>query len=125
MLKEAARVPTAKELELEKDMAESFAYMKGETKKLTRFKTTRYELPLDADEVKALRKSLDLSQGQFAGLVNASPRSIQGWEQGQRRPDGSTSLLLWLLKQHPEQVVGWLKERKNVVNEKAPAKVHA
>ncbi len=95
---------------LEKDMAEAFAFMQGRTKKLTRFKTTRYYVPAPG-ELKVLRKKLDLSQSQFADLVETSVRTIQGWEQGQRRPDGSTALLLWLVKSHPE-VSGWLKERR-------------
>jgi DNA-binding transcriptional regulator YiaG len=108
--------------ELEKDMKEAFAFMKGRTKKLTRYVTTRYELPPAPKEVKSLRESLGLSQPKFASLVNMGVRSIQGWEQGLRRPDGSTSVLLWLLKEHPE-VTQWLVERRQQTHSpKAPAR---
>ena len=124
MLKEAARVPQARDRVLEGDMAEMLAHMNGQVTKLTRFKTTKYELPFEPGEVKALRQSLTLSQSKFAGLVNASVRSVQGWEQGKRRPDGSTSLLLWLVKQHPE-VRHWLEQRKRTGGKATATAAHA
>lgn len=111
MLNEAARLPQARDRVLERDMAEMLAHMTGQVAKLTRFKTTQYDLPIEPVEVKALRQSLALSQNTFADLVNVSVRLVQGWEQGMRRPDGSTSLLLWLVKEHPE-VRHWLEQRK-------------
>jgi len=96
--------------ELEKDMAEAFGHMSGKVRKLTRFKTQRYELPPAPAEVKALRASLKLSQSKFALLVNVGVRSVQAWEQGERQPDGAATALLWLLKSHGS-VAEWLEER--------------
>jgi len=37
---------------------------------------------IDANDVKQLRKSLGLSQSQFAAILNLSTDTIQRWEQG-------------------------------------------
>jgi DNA-binding transcriptional regulator YiaG len=106
------------DLELEKDMAEAFGRIKGRKPKISRFETTRYALPPDPGEVKALRNSLGLSQPKFAGLVNVSLRSVQAWEQGQRRPDGAATALFFLLKKH-KQVADWLTQKHLTESSKA------
>ena len=119
MANKAEKVP--RDPALEKDMAEAFAELKGRPAKPSRFKTTRYELPPAPSEVKALRNSLHLSQSKFAGVLNVGLRSVQAWEQGQRKPDGAATTLLWLLKKHA-QVTDWLIERQQLSD---PAKAES
>jgi len=40
----------------------------------------------------------------FAGIVGASPNAVEHWEQGIRRPSGSASKLIRILKSHPELI---------------------
>jgi putative transcriptional regulator len=53
---------------------------------------------LSADEIKNIRKKMNLSQMVFAKLLNVSLSSVRQWEQGVRKPSGSTMVLLELLQ---------------------------
>jgi putative transcriptional regulator len=56
-------------------------------------------------DAKAVRKKLGLSQSQFAALIGISPRTLQNWEQGHRRPEGTARALLRVAESHPEAVL--------------------
>jgi DNA-binding transcriptional regulator YiaG len=43
-----------------------------------------------AEPIKALRKRMGLSVEQFAVLFLVSPRTVEQWEQGRRKPKGLT-----------------------------------
>jgi DNA-binding transcriptional regulator YiaG len=65
--------------------------------------------PLEAQEVLRLRQQLGMSQGVFARILNVSPKTVQSWEQGERRPTQAALRLLQILGARPEvvsQVVG-------------------
>jgi putative transcriptional regulator len=53
---------------------------------------------LSADDIKNIRKKMNLSQMVFAKLLNVSLSSVRQWEQGARKPSGSTMVLLELLQ---------------------------
>jgi DNA-binding transcriptional regulator YiaG len=55
-----------------------------------------------APDVKALRKKLDLSQNEFARLIQVNVRTLQNWEQGYRQPTGPAAALLKLVEKSPE-----------------------
>ncbi len=59
------------------------------------------EVKLTSKNIKELRKKLKLSQVVFAKLLNVSPSAIRQWEQGRRKPSGSTQVLLDLLYKSP------------------------
>ena len=50
----------------------------------------------------AARRSVNLTQKEFAQLLNVSIDSVQDWEQGRRSPRGAAKTLLRVAKQHPE-----------------------
>ncbi|MEO1245308.1 MAG: helix-turn-helix domain-containing protein [Pseudomonadota bacterium] len=50
----------------------------------------------------AARQSVNLTQKDFARLLNVSVDSVQDWEQGRRSPRGAAKTLLQVAKQHPE-----------------------
>jgi len=56
---------------------------------------------LSADEISSIRKTLKVSQSVFAKLLNVSLSSVRQWEQGLRKPSGSTMILLELLQKEP------------------------
>jgi putative transcriptional regulator len=65
--------------------------------------------PLAAREVVRLRQQLNMSQRVFARTLNVSPKTVQSWEQGERRPSQAALRLLQVLGARPEvvcQVVG-------------------
>lgn len=53
-------------------------------------------------QIREIREELNLSQTVFAKLLNVSSSSIRQWEQGKRKPNGSTRVLLELLERSPE-----------------------
>lgn len=48
------------------------------------------------------RQSVNLTQKEFAELLNVSVDSIQDWEQGRRSPRGAAKTLLLIARSHPE-----------------------
>jgi putative transcriptional regulator len=56
-------------------------------------------------DAKTVRAKLGLSQNQFAALIGISPRTLQNWEQGHRRPEGTARALLRVAESHPEAVL--------------------
>jgi putative transcriptional regulator len=66
---------------------------------------------LSDPDVKKIRKSLKMSQSQFARLMGISVGTLKNWEQGRRKPDGPARVLLGVAALHPEvlpDVVGEL-----------------
>lgn len=61
-------------------------------------------LHISADEVKASRARLNLSQAVFAQRLHTSVKTYQGWEQGKSTPNPQATLLLRLVEQSPQVV---------------------
>jgi putative transcriptional regulator len=66
-------------------------------------KTFRVHVPEKVD-VKAIRKSLKLTQEQFARRYGFSVSAVQDWEQDRRRPEASARVLLKVVEKHPDIV---------------------
>ena len=59
----------------------------------------------DDIDVRALRRRLRMSQAAFAAQFAVELRTVQNWEQGQRRPDGPARVLLQVIDREPEAVM--------------------
>jgi putative transcriptional regulator len=59
------------------------------------------KIQLTPEQIKNIRQEMNLSQTVFSKLLNVSASSIRQWEQGKRKPSGSTKVLLELLKRSP------------------------
>ncbi len=59
------------------------------------------DVKINAMDIQEIRKKTKLSQSVFAKLLNVSSSSVRQWEQGKRRPSGSTKVLLELLRLKP------------------------
>jgi len=57
---------------------------------------------VEANDIVETRLKSGLSQAQFAAALNISPRTLQQWEQGRRRPSGAAETLLKIVARHPE-----------------------
>jgi putative transcriptional regulator len=55
-------------------------------------------------DVKAIRARLGLSQAEFSRRYAVSPRSLQEWEQGRRRPESAVRAYLTVIDRNPEAV---------------------
>lgn len=62
-------------------------------------------IPDDVDvDVQSIRHRLGLSQREFARAYGFSIHTLRKWEQGVRRPEKPTRLLLLLIDEMPEEV---------------------
>ncbi|MFN0104446.1 MAG: NadS family protein [Bryobacteraceae bacterium] len=60
---------------------------------------------IQAAGVRAIRERTSLSQSEFAGLIGASVKTLQNWEQDRRRPTGPAAALLRIIAQEPKLAV--------------------
>jgi putative transcriptional regulator len=68
------------------------------------------EVPEDVD-VRAIRCKLGLSQAEFSRRYGVSPRSLQEWEQGRRRPESAVRAYFTVIDRNPEAVEKALMNR--------------
>ncbi len=61
--------------------------------------------PPSADQVRALRARLGLSQAQFAHRFGFTIDTVQQYEQGRRTPSGPASTLLRVIDAEPDAVI--------------------
>ena len=52
--------------------------------------------------IRKIRKSLNISQGVFAELLNVSVKTVQAWERGDSAPKGTTTRLFQVIETNPE-----------------------
>jgi putative transcriptional regulator len=73
---------------------------------------------IDPFKIKNIRRKTQVSQSVFAKLLNVSPSSIRQWEQGKRKPTGSTKVLLDVLDKEPH-VLDYRMETNGIKKNKA------
>ncbi len=56
----------------------------------------------DAERIRHIRQRLDVSQREFAELLNVSVGTVRSWEQGLRTPDGASQRLLEIAERQPD-----------------------
>jgi putative transcriptional regulator len=83
-------------------LEEAIRHAKGEIT----LKTTTLEMPdrapdLGAEELTKLRLRSGMSQAVFAQLLNVSTKTIQSWEQGQRKPSQAALRLIQVFRHDP------------------------
>jgi putative transcriptional regulator len=78
-------------------LREAIAHARGEANAIT-----VHELP-DLD-VATVRAKTRLSQGEFARAFGVAVGTLQGWEQGRRKPEGPARALLTLIDHDPVSV---------------------
>src|SRR5262245_54543581 len=59
---------------------------------------------LTKEDIVTIRKKLRVSQAAFAVLLNISPKTVQKWEQGENKPNGSSLKLLSIAKKNPQML---------------------
>ncbi len=56
-------------------------------------------------EIKKLRLSLHLSASLFADLLGVSVKTVQAWESGVNKPQGSSLRLMNMLRRYPDILI--------------------
>ena len=75
---------------------------------------------LSEPDVRAIRRSLGLTQVEFAALLNVPVATIQGYEQGRRAPDAPARTLLRVALAAPELLRSIHADRKVAKAAKSP-----
>jgi putative transcriptional regulator len=60
---------------------------------------------IDPVDVLAVRQKLNFSRLEFSSLLGVSPRTLESWEQGKRRPSGAANALLRVAAKNPRAVL--------------------
>ncbi len=60
---------------------------------------------IDEPNAKEIRLKFDLTQDEFANLLNISVATLRNWEQGRRRPEGPARVLLNIANSYPHVLV--------------------
>ena len=85
-------------------LEDSLAYSRGEDLSLVTTRVPTPPPPMNAYEVAQVRKRLSMSQSLFAAALNVSTKTVQGWEQGLRKPSNASLRLLQIAERQPQAV---------------------
>ena len=88
--------------DLREALADALAFERG---KKVDLRVTELPAPpksLSPGEIRNIRHSLSASQAKFAKLLNASPNTVESWEQGVRKPHGTALKLLSIASKYPQ-----------------------
>lgn len=64
--------------------------------------------PMPPDRIKAIRRSTSRSAREFELKFHVPARTLEGWEQGRRKPDLTARILLTIIERDPEAVASAL-----------------
>ena len=57
---------------------------------------------IDEPNAKEIRTKLNMTQYEFATMLNISVNTLRNWEQSRRKPEGPARVLLGVAAAHPE-----------------------
>jgi len=104
----AAKPRRRTEASLGERLLDSMTELRAHLRSEIQLSETVYHVPPETD-VRALRKTLGLSQSDFAALFGFNVRSLQDWEQGRRRPEISIRAYLAVIQRDPQAVIRALR----------------
>lgn len=87
---------------LREALADARAYERGGRVDLRVTEIPTPPKPIKPDEIRRIRESLHASQTVFAHFLCVSPKAVQSWEQGTRRPQSTALRLLAIAKKNPQ-----------------------
>jgi len=85
--------------ELIKSLEQAAAHAAG--RKVPGMRITEVEMP----DVKAIRRSLRMSQHRFAEAYRIPLATLKNWEQGRRHPDAPAAAYLLAIKRQPKVIM--------------------
>ena len=87
--------------DLRDSLRDAIAFERGEAIDLRIVEIPKRPKPMKPVEIRKVRESLHASQAVFAGFLCVSPKSVQAWEQGTRRPQSAALRLLDIVRKNP------------------------
>jgi putative transcriptional regulator len=101
MIAKPKRKPLAERLRT--GLTEAVQFAKGEST----LRTVQVPAPppqIAAKEVAFLRSKTGMSQAAFARVLNVSTKTVQSWEQGERKPSHAALRMLQVFRENPKLV---------------------
>ena len=83
-------------------LEQAIEYEKGNLKARTKTMSILPVSQFDAKEIKEIRAMTGLTQVAFASYMGVSVKTVEAWEAGRNRPEGSSCRLLALTQQDPQ-----------------------
>ena len=83
-------------------LADALAYERGQRVDLRVTEIPAPPKPMEPEEIRRIRENLHASQTVFAHFLCVSPKAVQSWEQGIRRPQTTALRLLTIAKKNPQ-----------------------
>lgn len=91
-------------------LSEAVSYEKGELK-ASSSKVSVTPLPdIQGAEIRSIRLSLKMTQSVFAQIMGVSVKTVEAWEGGRSKPNGTSRRLLSMLRDDPQ-----LPEKYNIL----------
>jgi putative transcriptional regulator len=90
---------------LRQALAEAKAYERGARVDLRVTEIPAPPKPIKPHEIRRIRESLHASQTVFAHFLCVSPKAVQSWEQGTRRPQSTALRLLAIARENPQILI--------------------
>jgi len=87
--------------DIRQSLADALAYERGQRVDLRVTEIPAPPAALKPAEIRRIRESLHASQAVFAHFLCVSPKAVQSWEQGSRRPQNTALRLLTIAKKNP------------------------
>lgn len=74
---------------------------------IRKFDELKYPSPkeYDAKDIKKIRYTLHVSQAVLAHILNIQPTTVQKWEMGINKPNGTAARLLQLIEQRGKEIL--------------------
>jgi putative transcriptional regulator len=85
--------------DLIESLSQAVEHARGKT--VPGMRTTKVALP----DVKAIRRSLRMSQDEFAAAFRIPVSTLKNWEQGRRQPDAPAAAYLKAIQRRPKEVM--------------------
>lgn len=104
-MKRTAKQPKKKAIlfdDLRQSLQGALAYERGKTSTLRVTELPPAPKPMSPNQIRAIRRSFNVSQAIFARIMNVSTNAVESWEQGVRHPREATLKLLAIAHKHPE-----------------------
>lgn len=87
--------------DLREALDDARAYERGEAVDLRVTQMPAPPKPMKPEEIRQIRESVHASQAVFARFLCVSPKAVQSWEQGARRPQRTALRLLSIARKNP------------------------
>jgi len=86
---------------MRQSLTDALAYERGQEVDLRVATIPAPPKHLKPQEIRNIRESLHASQTVFAHFLCVSPKAVQSWEQGSRRPQSTALRLLTIARKNP------------------------